>query len=35
MARQCLEKADHFLHLRLDPENDRFWGYKPVSVPGA
>lgn len=35
MARRCLDNDDHYLAVRLDRENDRFWGYKPVSVPGA
>lgn len=34
MARQCRQKKDHYLFVRLDRENDRFWGYKPVRVPG-
>lgn len=34
MARQCLEKEDHYLFVSLDRDNDRFWGYKPVKVPG-
>lgn len=33
MARQCLDETDRYLFLRLDRENDRFWGYKPAKVP--
>lgn len=34
MARQCLDKEDHYLGVMLDRTNDRFWGYKPARVPG-
>jgi hypothetical protein len=34
VARQCFEKQDHYLDVRLSRESDRFWGYKPVRVPG-